>query len=441
MKTDYQMEEVLPILSELVKSYTSNESTSVTYETAQMIMESILYCIQEGRAFSKTAVYTPNERIEAKAAYEYGLRLAKEKLEKAKTLFKNIEQEFHSYHNECYQDTVIKGMPAFFNWYDIRFDATNHILTLDYPLLIPIEHMQGIDLIYEYLARIHREQLFLNNFDEQQVQRLLYDYSKDNEELIFNISQLIIDQLLANLLLGKPNRISGIDDIERQQLTIISKTMAKEEMCDILTKKLKCFIKNSNHNTKNKNKEITLGEDKIKEITLGEDNNKDIENEDIKDKHIKKLLEKEIDIKYLISYIPVFVSGFITVANASHLNQMFPKQRKEKPKRDKRYIDGAQMKDENLRELIHEMKECRYTSDKLSMLQESIKSLADLKEVLSECFWTEEYKEVFSLLSPAEKEILLHHIKRKWKNEEELREWEQLLPQYLRDTPFKQTSK
>ena len=105
MKTDYQMEEVLPILSELVKSFTSNESTSVTYETAQMIMESILYCIQEGRVFSKTEIYTQNERIEAKAAYEYGLRLAKEKLEMAKTLFKNIEQEFHSYHNECYQDT------------------------------------------------------------------------------------------------------------------------------------------------------------------------------------------------------------------------------------------------------------------------------------------------------------------------------------------------
>lgn len=120
---------------------------------------------------------------------------------------------------------------------------------------------------------------------------------------------------------------------------------------------------------------------------------------------------------------------------------MFPEPRKEKTNPDKRFIDGAQMKDENLRELIHEMKECRYTSDKLSMLQESIKSLADLKEVLSECFWTEEYKEVFSLPSPPEKEILLHHIKRKLKNEEELHEWEQLLPQYLRDTPFKQTSK
>ena len=41
---DYKMEELLPIVSELAQKYTGYESTSVTYEKAQMLMgDSLLY--------------------------------------------------------------------------------------------------------------------------------------------------------------------------------------------------------------------------------------------------------------------------------------------------------------------------------------------------------------------------------------------------------------
>lgn len=44
---DYQMEELLPIVSELAQKYTGYESTSITYEKAQSLMEAVLFCLSE----------------------------------------------------------------------------------------------------------------------------------------------------------------------------------------------------------------------------------------------------------------------------------------------------------------------------------------------------------------------------------------------------------
>ena len=44
----YEMEELVPIVAKLAKRYTSGESTSITYEKAQQLMEAVLYSINEG---------------------------------------------------------------------------------------------------------------------------------------------------------------------------------------------------------------------------------------------------------------------------------------------------------------------------------------------------------------------------------------------------------
>ena len=43
----YEMEELLPIVAELAEKYTSKESTSVSYEKANQLMEAVLYCIHQ----------------------------------------------------------------------------------------------------------------------------------------------------------------------------------------------------------------------------------------------------------------------------------------------------------------------------------------------------------------------------------------------------------
>jgi hypothetical protein len=44
---NYEISELIPIVAELTDLYTSKESTSITYEKANQLMEAVLFCIQE----------------------------------------------------------------------------------------------------------------------------------------------------------------------------------------------------------------------------------------------------------------------------------------------------------------------------------------------------------------------------------------------------------
>ena len=44
---EYEIEELVPIVATLAEKYTSKESSSITYEKAQQLMEAVLYCICE----------------------------------------------------------------------------------------------------------------------------------------------------------------------------------------------------------------------------------------------------------------------------------------------------------------------------------------------------------------------------------------------------------
>ena len=44
---EYEMEELITIVGRLAEKYNAHESTSMTYEKAEQLMEAILYCIHE----------------------------------------------------------------------------------------------------------------------------------------------------------------------------------------------------------------------------------------------------------------------------------------------------------------------------------------------------------------------------------------------------------
>lgn len=72
------------------------------------------------------------------------------------------------------------------------------------------------------------------------------------------------------------------------------------------------------------------------------------------------------------------------------------------------FRDGQMMEDEKLREIIAELMDCSQLSDKLAIIKESVHSLADLKEILNECIYPEEYDAVIGLLTEEEKKFLNH---------------------------------
>lgn len=222
----YTMEELLPVVRKLAEKYTSREHTSVSYETAEMLMEAVLYCIREAETAScdspsagapsagasavtlsagasadiSSAGALPAGTLPAEQAYAVGAAAVREKVNAALSLYNEMIPDFLCYENRCLLDTFVRGMPEFFKWYDIRFKPQDTILTLDYPVLRNLSKYSGIDRIYEYILCIRLEQEFLSMFPEDYVIRLLSQGNGDYRDRTENLCEIVLTSLAKHML-------------------------------------------------------------------------------------------------------------------------------------------------------------------------------------------------------------------------------------------------
>lgn len=238
----YEAEELMPVFQKLARRYTSNESTSVSYERAQVLMEAVLYCIREFFCPEDTALdcfqIKKKENgtflqgaalIPVETAYEEGLKRVREKAGRAKTCYDGILGHFSDYGLECLSDTVIHGMPAFFLYYDPWYEPQNHRLTLDYPILGGIGARTGVDAIFYYLQAIEMEQSFLEKMGEEYVREVLKSWGshcfggrQDYRGQFCNVAQIVLRSLFGSFLVHKPVSEPGFS---RKQLLEISETL------------------------------------------------------------------------------------------------------------------------------------------------------------------------------------------------------------------------
>lgn len=199
---NYKMEELIPIVGKLAEGYTSFESTSVTYEKAEQFMEAVLYCIHEAEAYGYEGLL-PTEGLSAEQAYETGLALVEQKVKLALKLYNELMQEFTDYNNLCLRDTVVKGLPEFFKWYDMKYEPQNTILTLDYPVQKDLSGYSGVDKIYEFICCVRLEQAFLRMFPESWVIEVLLKMNPEYEDMIENICEAVLMSAVCHMMAGK----------------------------------------------------------------------------------------------------------------------------------------------------------------------------------------------------------------------------------------------
>ncbi|MDO5291752.1 MAG: DUF6179 domain-containing protein [bacterium] len=224
----FEMEDLLPVVAVLAEKYTSKESSSITYEKANQLMEAVLYCIKEYDQGKKNQVQDP-EADKGKVAmqtYEEGYDLVCKKVLKTNQLYIAIMETFDSYGSICYDETIKKGMEAFFKHYDVRFSPQDTLLTLDYPVLDFNYALQGIDAIYTYLSNVLIEQTFLSAFPREYVIDVLRAYDEDYEEMFYNIARVVYRAMTFHLLANKPLAERGYskEEYERLGIAIISNT-------------------------------------------------------------------------------------------------------------------------------------------------------------------------------------------------------------------------
>lgn len=199
---EYQMEELVPIVAKLAGRYTGGESTSITYEMARQLMDAVIYCIEEtGREEGQVA---GQDRMAAEEAYLLGSRMVLEKTERAKQRYNRSLEDFSDYGNQAYYDIYVKGIPSFFIRYDPKFNPQDHLLTLDYPVLIRLEHLAGVDRIEQYIKCVELEQAFLKQFPHRYPEELMRSCHGGSEELLINVAGLVMRHVLICMMMGKP---------------------------------------------------------------------------------------------------------------------------------------------------------------------------------------------------------------------------------------------
>ncbi len=234
---EYGIEELLPVVKYLTEKYTSKESTSITYEKAQQLMGAVLYCIEEREMYLRGVNGSEHTQIvergagkSAMEAYKEGFQLVMDKVSEAKTIYEEIMVNFDSYGSLCCYDTVVRGMPAFFVHYDARFFPQNHMLTLDYPLLVNMpDELCGVDLIYSYLKAIRLEQRFLQAFPRTYIIEAQKEYHRGYKELFLNVSALVMRYIVRRMLEQEMEvRKGSVEEIEHKMKTLLHLFMEQE---------------------------------------------------------------------------------------------------------------------------------------------------------------------------------------------------------------------
>ena len=200
-----RMEELLPVVAKLAEKYTGGMSTSVTYEKAQELMEAVLYCIREyEQEQSMGLAIVPEGGLPAEEIYQKGYELVVRKVKKMRAFYNRLLKRFRSYGCRNYANVVEKGLPEFFRRYDPRFAPQKTIRTLDYPMLLPVDGLTGIDAIEQYLSYLSLEQRFLGAFDEAYVCGSLSVYDWNYREQFFNLCGVLLEDVLLCILMNKP---------------------------------------------------------------------------------------------------------------------------------------------------------------------------------------------------------------------------------------------
>ena len=219
----YEIEELVPIVAKLAEGYTSKESTSITYDKAQQLMGAVLYSIHEGEK-AEHFLLVQKDEIPLERMYAIGAKCVEEKTKETLNLYNEIMTHFSSYENKCLNDTVVKGLPEFFKWYDCKYEPQNTILTLDYPILVDLSEYTGIDRIYDYILCIQMEQKFLNKFSSEYVMEILSKYDKQYRLIIDNICEIVLMNVIIHILAGKNISILNFEPEEYLKMQALIQT-------------------------------------------------------------------------------------------------------------------------------------------------------------------------------------------------------------------------
>ena len=222
-------QKIFEFLAKQIVLYTVGDSSSVTTDTAKLLLTSITFTLEQAlEADNKTHGYLLNTEIED--VYNKGQKVLLEKIDEGKSLLELMKQIAPSYANEYYWATY-RGIKSFFAKYNPLFLAHEIPGEIDYPLCVSVPEVQmGIEYINDYLKRIFFENHILSMFNSDLVDRLLKKAYMDFSSLPVNLCEQVIINTSGLAFLGKDVFELSVSAKSLSKIKAIASSMSHSEL-------------------------------------------------------------------------------------------------------------------------------------------------------------------------------------------------------------------
>jgi hypothetical protein len=357
----------MKLLANSTERYTKGKSSSIKTEVAQTIMQSNFYTIGLYlKSLHDTAIALDMVKtVPLSEIYQKGRKLLNTKLNIAKQLYQFVEKTKISSPNYTYNATLEDGVKFFFRKYDADFEAHETPASIDYQLFNSVDGLVGVEFMIQYLQNLYIENIFCSKFDANRVHGVLCGFDKEYKDLLVNIFGQVLLNALGCIVLKKD---------------VFSLKLGQEELNELKN----CFTNSS-----------------IESIltTL----------QHLADELYKALAITSTSSKsYILSGLPEVAARIRAAIESDTLNIIFVPRRSHKTSKVIKYSMGIKMEDGLYRKIVDEIRACRYSNDKIQIIKEQIKALADLEEIIMDSELSEtEAMELFKMLDETEIAVLV----------------------------------
>ena len=205
--------ESLALLAAQTAVYTGGESSSVRTETAQALLDSVFYTL----GIVLKGFPTPDAALQALKSRSLAVLLTegqdgiRRRVTAARARHRRLIDALFETENVFYRTTAADGIRGFFRLYRPALFANETHITADYPPLLPITGLCGIEFIERYLACLMAENRFLRCFQPKQVHLLLCALPEDYRKTPMNLCLPVLTAALCCELTGQPPHTLACD--------------------------------------------------------------------------------------------------------------------------------------------------------------------------------------------------------------------------------------
>ncbi|MGE5676723.1 MAG: DUF6179 domain-containing protein [Pseudomonadota bacterium] len=358
----------IKLLSTRCESYNRGESSSIRAEAAESIMKSNLYTIGLYLKSLPDADAAAEElkRAEAAEMYRKGRGLINSRLRAAKDTYRLVMNNRILTPNYTYNATLSdEGAGSFFKLYDPEYEAHETAASIDYQLCTEVTDLAGVEYIQRYLGSLFLENEFCGKFSHMDIHRLLCGYDRGYGDLLINIYEHVLTAAMGCILAERD--IISLDISSKDVRMLQGRLSGYDDQAIIML---------------------------------------------IRETASKLLAELGIAKPSLISYtlgcLPEITTGIINAVRLDTLDKVFVAKVDTSTRSTIEFEFGRKMEDEVYRELIDDLFECRYLSDKLAIIKNRVRSFGDLEDLLTDGEFSEkETAHVLDLLGDVEISVLI----------------------------------